>query len=113
MIKKLRKAGWILAKEVKSYNILVYGSEAGYQNNRSQIQLSDAAGKVIAWLRFKDPGMPFENDYESDGIIRMHLPSTSFDNVLDLLRNEGPWYIYFAQNRGFLSSSSEPIAEGE
>jgi hypothetical protein len=102
-----------LATEVKSYQILVYGSKDGYQNNRSQIQLSDAAGKVLAWLRFKDPGMPFENDYESDGIIRMHLPSTAFGDVVDLLRNEGPWYIYFAQNRGFLSSSKEPIAEGE
>lgn len=100
-------------KEVRSYSVLVYGSKDGYQNNRSQIQLSDDDGKTLAWLRFKDPGMPFEDDYESEGIIRMHLPSTAFVNVIDILRNEGPCYIYFAQNRGFFSTSKEPVGQGE
>jgi hypothetical protein len=101
------------SKEVKWYSILVYGSKDGYQNNRSQIQLSDAAGTTLAWLRFKDADMPFEDDSNDNGIIKMHLPSTAFGDVVDLLRNEGPWYIYFAQGRGFLSSSKETIGEGE
>jgi hypothetical protein len=57
--------------------------------------------------------MTFENDYEHQGINRMDLPSTMFENVLDVLRNEKPIYVYFTQNRGFLSSSKEPIGEGE
>ena len=57
--------------------------------------------------------MNFENDYERSGIIRMHLPSTMFHNVLDVLRNETPVYIDFAQGRGFLSTSKEPVGEGE
>jgi hypothetical protein len=102
-----------MATEVKKYHILIYGSPAGYQTNRAQIQLSDANNKTVAWIRFNDPGMNFENDYESNGIIRMHLPSTMFENVLDILRNEKPIYIRFAQNRGFLSTSKEDIGEGE
>jgi hypothetical protein len=102
-----------MATEVKKYHVLFYGSPAGYQTNRAQIQLSDDKGKTVAWIRFNDPGMFFENDYESRGIIRMHLPSAMFQNVLDVLRNEKPVYIYFAQNRGFLSTSKEPIGEGE
>ena len=43
----------------------------------------------------------------------MHLPSTMFENVLDILRNEKPVYIYFAQSRGFLSTSTEPVGEEE
>jgi len=43
----------------------------------------------------------------------MHLPSTMFSPVLDVMRNEKPVFIYFAQNRGFLSTSKEPIGEGE
>jgi len=77
-------------KEAKSYSILFYGSPQGYQTNRAQIQLSGSDGKTIAWIRFNDPGMFFENDYESGGIIRMHLPSAMFQNVLDVLRNEKP-----------------------
>jgi hypothetical protein len=57
--------------------------------------------------------MAFENDVSDAGGIRMHLPSTMFDGVVDLLRNEKPMYIYFAQGRAFLSSSREPVGESE
>lgn len=99
--------------EVASYSLLFYGSSTGYQATRAQIQLSDANGQTLAWVRFKDPGMPFEDDYEGAGIIRMHLPSDMFQSVLDVLRNEKPIYVYFAAGRGFLGSSSEPIGEEE
>ena len=102
-----------MATEVKKYSVLFYGSPSGYQTNRAQIQLSDSNSKTLAWVRFNDPGMFFENDSEINGIIRMHLPSAMFQSVLDVLRNEKPVYIYFAQNRGFLSTSKEPVGEEE
>lgn len=98
---------------VASYSLLFYGSPSGYQTNRAQIQLSDANGKALAWVRFNDPGMLFEDDYQQDGIIRMHLPSSMFENVLDVLRNEKPIHVYFAAGRAFLGTSSEPIGEAE
>lgn len=99
---------------VKSYSVLFYGRPNGYQTNRAQIQLSGANGKTLAWVRFNDPGMFFENDYESGGIIRMHLPSTMFQNVIDVLRNEDPVHIYHIPGRGaFLGTAKEPIGEGE
>ncbi len=60
---------------VTSYHILIYGSEQGYQTNRAQIQLKNGS-KVVAWIRFNDPGMAFESDSNINDIIRMHLPST-------------------------------------
>ncbi|MBM3162250.1 MAG: hypothetical protein FJZ79_02770 [Chlorobi bacterium] len=99
--------------EIKNYHVLFYGSPDGYQTNRAQISLYGPDGKTAAYVRFNDPGMTFENDYESGGIIRMHLPSSMFGNVIDVLRNEKPLYIYFAQGRGFLSTSTEPVGEGE
>jgi len=98
---------------VSSYQVLFYGGPDGYQTNRAQIQLSDAAGKAMAWVRFNDPGMAFETDSNTGGIIRMHLPSSMFHNVLDVLRNEKPINVYFAQGRGFLGTGSEPVGEGE
>lgn len=98
---------------VASYSVLFYGSPEGYQTNRAQIQLSDGAGKTLAWVRFNDPGMVFENDANDGGIIKMHLPSTMFQSVLDVLRNEAPITVYFAQGRGFLGTGSEPVGEGE
>jgi hypothetical protein len=102
-----------MTTEITDYHILFYGSPEGYQTNRAQISLYGADGKTAAFVRFNDPGMAFENDAESGGIIRMHLPSTMFENVLDVLRNEKPVYIYFAQGRGFLSTSKEPVGEAE
>jgi hypothetical protein len=99
--------------EVVSYSLLFYGSPTGYQTNRAQIELSDANGQALAWIRFNDPGMFFEDDYESGGIIRMHLPSAMFRNVLDVLRNEKPIHVYFAAGRALLGTSSEPIGEEE
>ncbi|MBN1928619.1 MAG: hypothetical protein JW764_03670 [Chlorobiaceae bacterium] len=98
---------------VSSYSVLFYGGPDGYQTNRAQIQLNDAQGKTLAWIRFNDPGMAFENDYLAGDIIRMHMPSTMFQSVLDVLRNEKPINVYFAQNRGFLGTSAEPVGEGE
>lgn len=99
--------------QVTSYYVLVYGGPDGYQTNRAQIQLSGTNG-VLAWLRFNDPGMTFEADYMDGGIIRMHLPSTIFQSVLDILRNEEPLHVYFAAGRGFFgTASSEPVGEEE
>ena len=103
----------IMATEVVSYHILFYGGPEGYQTNRAQIALYGPNDNTVAFLRFNDPDMTFENDSESGGIIRMHLPSAMFENVLDVLRNEKPAYIYFAQGRGFLSTSKELVGEGE
>ncbi|MDX1547475.1 MAG: hypothetical protein R3247_10830, partial [Rhodothermales bacterium] len=77
------------------------------------ISIYGSDNRVKAFIRFNDPGQTFENDSQSGGIIRMHLPSTMFDGVLDVLRNEDPVYVYFAQGRGFLSTSKEPVGEAE
>lgn len=55
---------------VSSYSVLFYGGPDGYQTNRAQIQLSDAGGKTLAWVRFNDPGMSFEADANDGGIIK-------------------------------------------
>jgi hypothetical protein len=98
---------------VTSYHILIYGSEQGYSNTRAQIQVKNGE-TVVAWIRFKDPGMPFEADSNTDGIIKMHLPSSMFQSVVDLLRNEKPILAYFAAARGVLGTgSNEPVGEAE
>jgi len=102
-----------MVNTIGSYSVLFYGSPSGYQTNRAQIQLKDEQGKVVAWIRFNDPGQFFENDYESNGIIRMHLPSAMLENVIDVLRNEKPVYIYYGAGHSFLGTSAEPIGEGE
>ena len=98
---------------VTNYHVLFYGSPSGYQNLRAQITLFDA-NKVLAYVRFKDEGMVAEEDYSSDGIIRMFLPVNMYGNTIDLLRNEKPIQVDFRAGKGLLSTSSkEMVGEGE
>lgn len=83
---------------VTSYHVLFYGSPEGYITNRAQIALYNG-NTVVAYLRFNDPEMIFENDSMSGSTIYMHLPSSMFANVIDVLRNEKPINVYFAQGR--------------
>lgn len=98
---------------VKKYSVLFYGGPDGYQTNRAQIQLSNASGQTIAWVRFNDPGMTFETDHVTKGIIHMYLPSAQLCCVLDVLRNEDPINVYFVGGTAFLGTSKEPVGEGE
>jgi hypothetical protein len=97
---------------VSQYHVLFYGTSDGYQDNRAQISLYDGSN-VLGYVRFHDPGMPFPNDSQSGGQIIMHLPSTMFENVLNVLRNETPIDYYFASGHAFLGTSTEPVGEAE
>jgi hypothetical protein len=97
---------------VTNYHVLVYGTPDGYQDNRMQIQLQEGQ-RVLGWVRFHDAGMPFPNDSESGGRIIMHLPSSAFHSVVDLLRNESPVNYYFSAGHAFLGVGTEPVGEGE
>jgi hypothetical protein len=102
-----------MTTEIREYHILFYGSPEGYQTNRAQIALYGPTGSVAGYIRFNDPGMLFESDSQAGELIFMHLPSAMLQSVIDVLRNEKPVYLYFAQGRGFLSTSKEPVGEGE
>ena len=98
--------------EVGSYRVYFYGSPTGYDNkSRAQIELKSPEGNVIAWIRFSDPGQVFEEDQEWP--IEMHLPSSMFANVMDVLRNEKPIYIYFKLEKAFLATCHEPIGSSD
>jgi hypothetical protein len=99
--------------EVKTYQVYFFGGPDGLWTNRSKISLRGSNSKVLAHINFNDADMKFENDSESDGIIKMHLPSTMFENVIDVLRNEKPVYIQFVHGHAVLQTSLEPVGEGE
>ena len=103
----------MVAKEIKNYAVNFYGGTDGYLNSRAQIALTDNLNNALAYIRFYDGNMPTTADMVQNGVIYMYLPSSSFANVLDILRNEKPLYIDFRQNRGFLMTEKEVVGEGE
>lgn len=99
---------------VTQYHVLFYGTNDGYQGNRAQIALYTGS-QCIGYVRFHDPGMPFPADGPlANGQLAMHLPSTMFDGVLDVLRNEKPINFYFTASHCFLGTgATEPVGEEE
>jgi len=97
--------------KVSKYSILFYSGEQGYQNNRAQVTLADADGNSLAFVRFKDPGMPYELDTETDGIITMHLPSAMLPSILDAVRNEKT-DIYYQIGKAFLFAKLRRAGQG-
>lgn len=100
-------------KTVHTYTIHFYGGPNGYQTNRCQITLFDSTSHRIGFVRFNDPDMFYEDDYENSSGIRMHMPSDMYQPVIDMLRNEKPVYMYFSQGRAFLGTSNEPAGEDD
>ncbi len=92
--------------EVASYHILCSWWTRRLSSQSSTNTIKRCRGKTLAWLRFNDPGMFCEADSDNGGIIKMHLPSAMLQSVLDVLRNEKPINIYFAQGRGFFGTST-------
>ena len=99
--------------QIASYKVMFYGTKEGYGNARGQLMCYDAKGTLRALIRFHDAHQTFPADTEAGGKITMNLPSEQFVTVVDVLRNEKPLYIYFAQNRGFLTTSKEETGEEE
>ena len=97
--------------KVSKYSLLFYGGQQGYQNNRAQLTLADADGNSLAFVRFKDPGMPYELDAETDGIITMHLPSAMLPSILDAVRNEKT-DVYCQIGRAFLFAKLRRAGQG-
>src|SRR5206468_4666825 len=104
-----------MSVEVKKYSINIHGSQSGFGDgspgltgdSRAIIQLINQNNIVVASLFFHDLAMPFPpNDGIHQNIIRMHLPSTMYQNVVNFLRNERTVHINFDSNTNKASLSS-------
>ena len=98
---------------VTQYHVLFYGTDDGYHGIRAQIALFSDPTTVLGYVRFIDQGLPFPADSESGGLITMHLPSTMFENVIEVLRTEEPIEYYFGAGHALLGTSIEPVGEAE
>ena len=100
-------------KRIVEYHILFYGGPDGYSGSRAQLALKNPDGETMGYMRFYDPSATIPADTMEDHVVLMHMPSTMFGNVLDVLRNEKPIWVYYVGGRGYLTSGNEPVGEAE
>ena len=97
---------------VSKYQIMFYGGKDGYNSCRAQINIHADSG-IVGFIRFHDAGRPLAEDAEEGGKIVMHLPLSSFEGVLDVLRNEKPLTFYRMGSSAFLTSEAEMAGVGD
>jgi hypothetical protein len=85
---------------IQNYTVRVYGGERPAPSDpRAMIELR-AFDSDWGEILFYEPGVQLPPDTSSNGLIQMHLPATMFPSIVDLLRNEGPLWLEYADKVG-------------
>lgn len=75
------------------------------------------AGNFLGQLIFKPSGSPLPADTMVNGQVQLYYHLDEFQNVIDLLRNEKPIYLYYnGSGAGFengIKTMTEKVGEGE
>ncbi len=93
--------------EIGSYALAMYVNASA----RGHIILWDRAGKQVGRLYFVQ-GDPPASELSGDH-YRFYYRQEDYAAVADMLRNEQPVYLRWFTHSGALTTSSEPIGEGE
>ena len=87
-----------------------------YRSNKSIPTISlwkDNVNKNIASLSFRPNGSVLPNDSSYDGTAFLFFHLEDFANIIDLLRNEKPIFLWWDGTQYTITTSNEPVGEGE
>ncbi len=109
----------VTSKVIDKYSVSVI-SDAEPNQFAATVWLFGTDGKVIAFLRFYNPGTPLApNEFREDlDHPLISYPASALPCVVDVLRNEKPVYFTWFDYRpvrcfGAVETSREPIGEAE
>jgi len=102
-------------QKIETYSVL---QMAGGKNKKlkSQIWLRNNEHHVSGVLYFYKNGADTPaKDKKVGSLIYGYCQPEQYSEILDLLRNEGPVYLWYIESRNlaYISTSEEPVAEGE
>ncbi len=108
----------VTTTEIRKYSVSVF-SEGEPKGLAAAVLLFDAAGKLVAFLRFFAAGAALPpSELRADlAYPLVSYPAPALGSVVDLLRNEQPvfftWHDEPGRCFGAVGTSREPIGEGE
>ena len=100
---------WSLIEE---YKVVLLAGEDG-DGAVAVVQLQSDKRIVGSCRFFADEGALLANSKGS--AVNLSFPISAYAEVVDLLRNEGPVFLYFdnSTGKGMLTTLAEPVGEGE
>ncbi len=102
-------------KEIKSYSYLNYASRNGINDTKATIMVN-AEAEFLGYLNFVTDGGQLPKSVKQNGLYYLYFHFKDIPVILDMLRNEKPIYLIFAddnKNNCRISTSVEPVGEGE
>lgn len=98
-------------KPIDGYQIWYYGKNS----HHLYIQVYNS-GVYQGSLTFHDIATIPDNELDGAGHIRLSFHKTDYPNIVDMLRNESPLFIWINPTNkigGIATESTEPVGEGE
>lgn len=98
-------------KPIDGYRLWYYGKNS----HHIYIQVYNA-GAYQGSLTFRDSTPLPDNELDPSGYIRLSYHRADYPNILDMLRNEKPLFIWINPSNkigGIATDSTEPVGEGE
>jgi len=99
--------------EIQSYRAALFPK----YDNAGKISLYDTSNKNFATAFLRRETENLKKAYlDPNGIALLYFRRSVWSELMDLLRNEGPLYLHFWEGPGnntHISTSQEPVAEGE
>ncbi len=110
--------------KIDNYIVRLYGNDSRGQVTRIADKeiLLYSDGKLVGHATFSKEGHNIGDSHVSQGVIYLRAPTSQYDAVVDLLRNEKPVYIGWypkpdAKEEGdgdaYIATSGEPLHEAE
>ena len=97
-----------LIEEFKTYKVYLF-------KDKNSIHLNVKSGKAV--IRFIKGRMKKNklNQAGKKSLYEVYQPWESYPHFIDLLRNEKPLYFFFSfvDNSAYITTSDEPVGEGE
>ena len=88
-----------------------------YYSNTSVPLISlwkNGVNRNIASLAFRPNGSVLPSDFSRDGTAYLFFHLEDFANIIDLLRNEKPMFLFYDETAySIITSTSESVGEGE
>ena len=99
-------------REIEEYKVVLLAGEDA-DGAVAVVQLL-CDGRIVGSCRFfpEERALPANSQGSA---VNLSFPISAYAEVVDLLRNEGPVFLYFDKKtgKGMLTTLAEPVGEGE
>ncbi|MCF8364961.1 MAG: hypothetical protein K9H16_04220 [Bacteroidales bacterium] len=105
----------IEVKTIEKYSYMLFSSRSGNSDTKAVIMITAAEG-FIGYINFMTDGCQLPETEKRYNLFYFYYHMSDFPVIVDMLRNEGPVYIFYMDDNKEncrISTTLEIVGEGE